>query len=253
MEQFELDLNTSLYNKFGEKYCVERLSGAVLFNDYIEAPAIRSLIGNSLDIKGKNVLDIGCGPGIYTKMLTMAGANVTALDSSELMLNATRIYCDTVDNLISGSVKYINLRFEDADFGEKKFDLILATFMLGYFDDLTFVFKKMKAHLNKGGRIIASMLHPIRLFSDGCRDGKYIVSSYYSEGYYKADFLDKENPLNLKKYNFQDIFHALNSTGLRVSDLFEPKASISCGFPDIDKVKFYSENPSVLIISISAK
>ena len=39
-----------------------------------------------------NVLDLGCGPGVYATELTAKGANVTAVDSSHEMVELTKSY-----------------------------------------------------------------------------------------------------------------------------------------------------------------
>jgi len=40
-------------------------------------------IENHVELKNKNVLDIGCGGGILSEALAKSGANVTAIDMAE--------------------------------------------------------------------------------------------------------------------------------------------------------------------------
>lgn len=253
MDQYELDINTAIYNQFAGQYCVDRLSGSVLFNDYIEAPVVRELLKETGKLNRKNILDIGCGPGIYTKMLHKAGASIVALDSSEYMLNATKDFCVDVDGNLPANIEFIRSRFEDVDLEKRKFDVILATFMLSYFEDLKEAFKKMADHLGKNGKIITSMLHPVRMASTRQEGNKYLLSDYFSEGYYEADFLDKNKPLRLKRYSFEKIYLAAESAGLQINELFEPRAQIGCGFPDEEKVEFYSKNPSIVVMCLTGK
>ena len=43
------------------------------YNEYLEMPSTLELLG---DIKGKKVLDYGCGSGIYAQLLTKKGAKI---------------------------------------------------------------------------------------------------------------------------------------------------------------------------------
>ena len=52
-------------------------------NAYYERPA---MIAMWPDVRGKRVLDAGCGPGVYAELLLRRGAIVTAIDVSERML-----------------------------------------------------------------------------------------------------------------------------------------------------------------------
>lgn len=52
--------------------------------DYIEQ--------RSNGLKGKNILDIGCGGGILAEALTLRGANVTGIDMAELSLKVAKMH-----------------------------------------------------------------------------------------------------------------------------------------------------------------
>ena len=44
------------------------------YNEMLEMPSTLELLGN---VKGKKILDFGCGTGIYAKILTKKGAKVS--------------------------------------------------------------------------------------------------------------------------------------------------------------------------------
>ena len=47
-------------------------------------------IQNSINVKGLNILDIGCGGGLLAEELTKKGANVTGLDASKKTINIAK-------------------------------------------------------------------------------------------------------------------------------------------------------------------
>ncbi|WP_332859509.1 class I SAM-dependent methyltransferase [Janthinobacterium svalbardensis] len=251
MEQLDLNFNTSIYDQFGRKYCLSRFSNGSLFNDHIEAPVVASLIDDASSLRGKRALDIGCGPGIYTKMLLSHDVNVTAIDSSSLMLDATKEYCESSGYKAGGNLEFIQGRYEETNFNGS-YDLILATFMISYFEDLTLAFIKMRSQLKKGGYIITSMLHPFRMFERD-RIPSDLYPSYFEGGFYQADFLDKDSPLKLRRYNFSDIFFAATSAGLRITKLIEPKANLDSTYPDRNKLEYYSRHPSIVVLKLVSR
>ncbi len=251
--QYELDLVAATYEQHGHAYAKKRLSGGMLFNDYIEAPIVRRLLGNAKQLRGKSVLDIGCGPGVYSSLLVRAGASVLGVDSSKVMLNATRETCEAIDLPDKGQSRFVLSNFETVDLGEERFDVVLATFMLSYFSNIAEAFAKMRVHLAPRGQVITSMLHPIRMFATKRTDDGYVVSDYFDGGVYEADFLNDNSPLRLRRYNFDEIYEAAGAAGLKISGLFEPRASLNCGFPDQEKVSFYSRHPSILILQLTLK
>lgn len=74
----------SLYNFVYKKYHDNRDKAT---NDVSELPTVLKLQGN---LKGKKLLDIGCGFGRHSKEFIKRGAIVTGFDSSEKMISLTK-------------------------------------------------------------------------------------------------------------------------------------------------------------------
>ena len=73
------------YDALAESYA--RLVDTKPHNTYYERPATLSLLP---DVRGKRVLDAGCGPGVYTEWLVDQGAEVVALDANAKMVRLAR-------------------------------------------------------------------------------------------------------------------------------------------------------------------
>lgn len=75
--------NKRIWNELAEEY-----SGIDLLTDWrLGYPYVERLIG---DIKGKSILDYGCGSGQFTRRLHDIGAIVTAVDASESAIDIAR-------------------------------------------------------------------------------------------------------------------------------------------------------------------
>jgi ubiquinone/menaquinone biosynthesis C-methylase UbiE len=120
-----------------------------MYNEHLEMPATLKLIGN---IKGKKVLDFGCGTGIYTKILKEKGANVKGFDISDSMLKIAKEYCKGVE-FKKGTGNKIPYN--------EKFDIILASLVIDYFKDWNKPLKEVHRVLNTKGYFIFSMGNPI--------------------------------------------------------------------------------------------
>jgi SAM-dependent methyltransferase len=119
------------------------------YNDYLEIPAVNDLLG---DIRGKKVLDFGCGTGIYAKALVKKGAEVKGFDISEDMFSIARKENPSLD-LRQGSGYKIPFK--------EKFDIVLASLVVHYFDDWNKMFQEVARVLKKGGYFIFSTGNPV--------------------------------------------------------------------------------------------
>ncbi len=233
---------TKFYNKNASRYFNERvLSGGSLFNEYIEMPAVLKLLNdNFID---KRILDIGCGLGIYSKLLSEKGGRVTAIDSSKEMINYAKKLCADL------KVEFIHQPFECfISENIEKFDIILGSFMLSYFEDLILVFSKISKILSSTGICIMSMLHPLRLSSIRNESGIYSILDYFdNNSLYASDFLNNNEILYLKKWSISDITYASSKSHLLIDLIMEPKPfDIPAKFNNL-KTSYLKKCPSVII------
>ncbi|MBI4832955.1 MAG: methyltransferase domain-containing protein [Candidatus Lindowbacteria bacterium] len=78
-------------------------------------------------VRGKRILDAGCGTGVYSIYLSRLGASVCCVDVSEKMLEHTRVNAKAAG---VEPAQILQADFMEHDFGEK-FDFVLA---IGVFD-----------------------------------------------------------------------------------------------------------------------
>jgi len=121
----------------------------------IEEPHVDALLGEVRDLK---VLDLGCGTGRHTVRLAARGANVTAIDFSEGMLDRAR-----------AKTAQFNVRFIAHDLAtplplaDQSFDRVLCGLVLDHIADLRLIFSEMRRvcrPATAGGSIVVSIMHP---------------------------------------------------------------------------------------------
>ncbi len=71
-----------------------------------------------------NILDLGCGPGLYAELLAKEGHNVTGVDISETSINYARQSAKEKGLGIS----YVNASYLDIDFMPGQYDLVLLIY-----------------------------------------------------------------------------------------------------------------------------
>ena len=138
------------YDSFAEAYSA--VNEVRLLNAYYERPAALALAG---DVAGRRVLDAGCGSGPLFAALRDRGAIVTGFDKSAGMLElARRRFGDDAD-----------LRQADLGrplpFPDGAFDDVIASLVLRYLEDWTAPLAELRRVLRPGGRLIASVDHPM--------------------------------------------------------------------------------------------
>jgi SAM-dependent methyltransferase len=98
--------------------------------------------------KPKSVLEVGCGTGNYTKILSSRGYKVTGLDISESMLSVAKRKCDC--DFVLGDVCDVSLN--------KKFDACIALFaVLGYIVENAKIAQALcniRSHLKSNGLFV---------------------------------------------------------------------------------------------------
>lgn len=167
------------------------------FNKYIEKktkPYVQETSPNLLKSKRKNILDVGPGPGHYTKYLKSIGHNVCGIDR-ELDSKTMEAYSYLNDKYKLGHLYGGIEEFLDQEnFGfDSKFDIInfrgsiwhVIKTMYGKKMDTDELFKRIKESLKSDGIVIAAIDIPSLKSSLVAMDAqKYIKFKKIREGLY---------------------------------------------------------------------
>ncbi len=117
----------------------------------LEEPAVRAAVG---DVRGLNVLDLGCGTGRHALWLAAAGATVTGVDFSEGMLAEARRKRGA--EAVRFVVHDLHLPLPFA----AEFDLVVSGLVLEHLRELDGFFAEARRVLKPGGRAVVSAMHP---------------------------------------------------------------------------------------------
>lgn len=161
---------------------------------------IESLIGNG---EGASALDIGCGPGHFTRILSEKGWRVTAVDTDPQNLEQTRPFAAEVRQ---GDA----LSFLAGEPGS--YDLALALELIEHVprsqgDELL---RRLHSVLRPGGTLILST--PNRWSLEGL--GGY----YWGERMRRWGRWDAWDPTHVHIYSSREIARAVRSAGFQVTD-----------------------------------
>jgi 2-polyprenyl-3-methyl-5-hydroxy-6-metoxy-1,4-benzoquinol methylase len=129
----------------------------------IEVPYVLELLG---DVRGKRVLDAGCGGGFYSLWLSQRGAKVLGVDGSEEMIKIAREKASKKRLDAEFSVEDVaDLRIEDG-----VFDLVLSTLVLMDVKELDKAVGQLVRVTKNMGDIVVSVQHPTLTAGDWERE-----------------------------------------------------------------------------------
>ncbi|MBB3674733.1 class I SAM-dependent methyltransferase [Modestobacter versicolor] len=137
------------YDSFGAAYSAE--NDANLINAHYERPAMLDLLG---DVRGRRVLDAGCGSGPLAAALRDRGAVVTGFDASPLMVSLAR------ERLGADADVQVADLATPLPFADGGFDDVTASLVLHYLRDWAAPLAELRRVLRPGGRLVLSVNHP---------------------------------------------------------------------------------------------
>ncbi len=134
------------------------------------------------DVRGKKLLDIGCGSGHSLKYLADRGAGeLWGLDISQRQLDNAEKYLGDhghAAKLICSAME------EDCGIPVGYFDILYSIYAVGWTVDLNKTFQKFASYLKKGGAFIFSWQHPLHrcVLVEG--DDLLFRHSYFDESWF---------------------------------------------------------------------
>lgn len=235
---------SAVYDKqeFFDRY-MKRRHRAESPNSIIEYPSLFELIG---DVKGKHILDLGCGDATLGKdLLHLQCSSYIGIDGSENMCKKA------AENLGETQGKVIQLTMEDYKYHPSEFDLVVSQLAIQYIEDFGALTKNVFKTLKKGGHFVFSVQHPLltssfKSMAEGGKRNDWIVDDYFYSGKREESWIGE----NVVKYHrtIEEYFAALQNSGFKIHSLREatPQAE---NFENPDEFKRRMRIPLFLLFS----
>lgn len=172
------------------------------------------------DVSGCKVIDLGCGEGRFSRMLTERGAVVTGVDLCRPFIEFAK------EHRVSDEV-YLNGDMEDLnEIPGDEFDLAVSYVTLVDVPNMGSAVSEAFRVLRRGGRFVVCNLHPMVSANPGwIRQGKrqihYPVDRYFDEG--ERDIsLRADMPWTNFHRTLSTQFQTFLGAGFTVEDIREP-------------------------------
>ena len=208
-------------------------------NNTEEKPALFSLLPA---LKGKSILDLGCGFGENCDVFFRMGAgNVIGVDLSEKMLAVARKEHPAATYL-QGDMSDLSF-IGDNEGIPQKYDVIVSSLAVHYVEDFPKLTQQIYSLLNDNGYYIFSQEHPLTTApldgssweKNGDTATHYRLSDYGRTGQRRVTWFVN----GVIKYHrtFSDTVNALTENGFIIEKMLEPMPSESAAdtSPDLAK------------------
>jgi SAM-dependent methyltransferase len=205
-----------------DRYAAAYQSGAQLptsvahYGPDIPTEAQLHLLG---DLRGRRVLELGCGGAQCSIAFAKQGATAIGVDFSSEQLAFARRLCDREE-------VRVELRFGDlADLAflrADSIDLVFSAYAFGYVEDLNRVFRQVHRVLKVGSPLVFSLPHPAYDMIDDDRQSPLTIGRSYFE---KAPIDYEVGGIAFTDYHHTvgDLYMALLRASYRVDLILEPE------------------------------
>ena len=187
------------------------------YGPYAPDEAELNLLGN---VKGKRVLEIGCGGGQCSIAFAKKGAICTGIDISKGQLK----YAEKLAKENKVKINFVRGSFQDlSQFKSKSFNIVFSAYALQYSPDLNKVFRQVNRILKKDGLFVFSFDHPFYLLINPI--SKKLMNSYFDTGRHELveTWQDKtKHKFIFYRVKISDIYNALIDSGFFVEKIIEP-------------------------------
>ncbi len=187
------------------------------YGPYAPDEAELKLLGN---IKGKRVLELGCGGGQCSIAFAKNGAICTGIDISREQLR----YAEKLAKANKVKIDFVQGSFQNLNqIKSKSFDIVFSAYAFQYSPNLGKVFQQVNRVLKKDGLFVFSFDHPFYLLIDPI--SKKVINSYFDTG--RHELVETWQDKTKRKFIFyrvkiSDIYDALINSGFFVEKIIEP-------------------------------
>ena len=137
-------------------------------------PLRLNFIKSSVNLKGKKLLDVGCGGGILSESLASEGADVTGIDQGDKVIQIAKLHA----NESGVKIKYKHINIEDFYKNtDERFDVITCLEMLEHVPDPNSIINTCSKLLKPGGKIFFSTINKnLKAFLFAIIGAEYILN-----------------------------------------------------------------------------
>ena len=190
------------------------------WNNLYERPF---LISKLPELKGKNVLDLGCCTGFFTEYALSREASVTAVDASRKSLErlASQVQSPKL------TVQYTDISLPMHFLENQSFDLVICSLILHYIKDWDSLLEELHRTLKMGGRIYITTHHPFGIYlylkPESYYDFKLVEDTWgnsenrFKVRYFMRPLTEVLRPLLRSKFRIETIEEMLPDESLRES------------------------------------
>lgn len=154
-----------------------------LVRQYLLNPTIFTLLG---EVRGKRLLDAGCGQGYLCRLLARKGARVTGVEPAEAFIR----YARRREEDDRFGIEYVQADLSAWTPPPDLFDAVIANMVLMDIPDYEPALSNCVAALGGEGKLIVSLLHPcFEEAGSAWREKGYVeIRDYFRERAVKQDY-----------------------------------------------------------------
>ena len=189
-------------------------------NDLIEYPALKPFLDK---IKNGSILDLGCGTGTYSRILSKNNQFVKSVDLSAKMLES---FNNVIRENSISNIETVCSSIEEFNIAEDSYDFILSTLAFHYLENLNPVFADINKGLKSKGKFVLSVEHPVLTATKNIgwhvSDDNYEhwrLDNYFETGMRKTSWLGAD----VVKYHrtFEDYFNLFQNHNFEILSVVE--------------------------------
>lgn len=199
-------------------------------------PCVERLLG---DVKNKRLLDAGCGEGYLARYYAKKGANVTAIDLSQHLIQTSKRLSEQEGVEIEHRVDNI---CQMKTIPDNTFDIVLSNLVLLNVPCLDDAMREFQRVLKMGGVLVFSIVHPaFNFYGPGSweleekdsdtkrRVGLYFkVDRYFEEKEYEHYWKSKQGerfpgPISFFHRTLSTYLNSMARTGFQLIEFAEPQ------------------------------
>ncbi|MBU4223964.1 methyltransferase domain-containing protein [Patescibacteria group bacterium] len=194
---------------------------SIIRSDILVNSELLKIIG---DVKGKTILDLGCGDGTIAASLSKKGAKVVGVDKKE---HSIKLAKEKDGKYLCKDIRKVNLK-------KNEFDVIYSSMVFLFLSDkeIKDLAKKIYHWLKKKGVFVISDIHPTtEIQGDNSFWVKHDIPNnfdYFKTSEVKATLRNKNNEKSTFTYFHRSLstyIEHFTSAGLKMIDLCEPQAT----------------------------